>query len=117
MQDRLAAAKAAAAKAERKKGVKISQECLSNPLARGCDDEPQLAPEAKVAIKEMEAFATKLCACKDAACAKPIDAAYKTWRTKLDQQHPPSSKIGGDFAFGAILILDEYKQCRAAAGL
>ena len=31
-----AAAKAAAARAERAKGVHISQECLDNPLAKGC---------------------------------------------------------------------------------
>ena len=36
MEQRIADAKAARAKAERKAGVKISKECLENPLARGC---------------------------------------------------------------------------------
>ncbi|HEY1559022.1 MAG TPA: hypothetical protein VGF94_29575 [Kofleriaceae bacterium] len=36
MNTRLAAAKAAAEKAERVKGVHLSQECLNNPLAKGC---------------------------------------------------------------------------------
>jgi hypothetical protein len=36
LQSQLAAAKAEAAKAERLKGVKISKECLDNPLAKGC---------------------------------------------------------------------------------
>jgi len=36
MQVAIAAAKAAAAKAARLKGVKISPECLDNPLAKGC---------------------------------------------------------------------------------
>ena len=34
--ERLDAAKAAAERAERKKGVHVSQECLDNPLAKGC---------------------------------------------------------------------------------
>jgi phage-related minor tail protein len=34
---RVAEAKAAAARAERLKGVKISKECLDNPLAKGCN--------------------------------------------------------------------------------
>jgi hypothetical protein len=33
---RIGAAKDAAAKAERAKGVKVSPECLDNPLAKGC---------------------------------------------------------------------------------
>ena len=37
MEARIAAAKAAAAHAERVKGVKISQKCLDNPLAAGCN--------------------------------------------------------------------------------
>ena len=36
MQERIRAAKAAADLAERRKGVKISKECLDNPLAKGC---------------------------------------------------------------------------------
>jgi hypothetical protein len=36
MKQRVAAAKAAADKAERAKGVHISKECLENPLAKGC---------------------------------------------------------------------------------
>ena len=36
MKQRVAAAKAAADKAERNKGVHLSQECLNNPLAKGC---------------------------------------------------------------------------------
>lgn len=36
IETRIAAAKAAAAKAERAKGVKVSKECLDNPLAKGC---------------------------------------------------------------------------------
>ena len=36
MQERIKAAKDAAARAERLKGVKISKECLDNPLAKGC---------------------------------------------------------------------------------
>jgi hypothetical protein len=36
MEARIAAAKAAAAKAERAKGVKVSKECQDNPLAKGC---------------------------------------------------------------------------------
>jgi len=37
MKQRAAAAKAAADKAERAKGVHTSAECLANPLAKGCD--------------------------------------------------------------------------------
>jgi len=37
MMRRIAEAKAAAAKAERAKGVHISPECLKNPLAKGCN--------------------------------------------------------------------------------
>jgi hypothetical protein len=36
MKQRAAAARAAADKAERLKGVKISKECMDNPLAKGC---------------------------------------------------------------------------------
>jgi uncharacterized protein YhaN len=36
MEQRIAAAKAAADKANRAKGVHLSQECLDNPLAKGC---------------------------------------------------------------------------------
>ncbi|HTL36532.1 MAG TPA: hypothetical protein VL326_25540 [Kofleriaceae bacterium] len=36
MKQRAAAARAAAEKAERLKGVKISKECMDNPLAKGC---------------------------------------------------------------------------------
>jgi cytoskeletal protein RodZ len=36
MEQRIAAAKSAAAKAERAKGVHLSKECLENPLAKGC---------------------------------------------------------------------------------
>jgi hypothetical protein len=36
MENRMAAAKAAAEKAERAKGVHISKECQDNPLAKGC---------------------------------------------------------------------------------
>ena len=36
MKQRAAAARAAADKAERLKGVKISKECMENPLAKGC---------------------------------------------------------------------------------
>lgn len=36
MEQRIAAAKAAAARAERKAGVKVSAECQANPLAKGC---------------------------------------------------------------------------------
>jgi colicin import membrane protein len=36
MEQRIAEAKAKAARAERLKGVKIKQECLDNPLAKGC---------------------------------------------------------------------------------
>jgi predicted nucleic acid-binding Zn-ribbon protein len=36
LEAKLAAAKAAAARAERAKGVHISKECLDNPLAKGC---------------------------------------------------------------------------------
>ena len=36
MEQRIRAAKAAAAKAERAKGVKVSPECMDNPLAKGC---------------------------------------------------------------------------------
>jgi colicin import membrane protein len=36
MEQRIAAAKAAADKAERAKGVHLSKECLENPLAKGC---------------------------------------------------------------------------------
>jgi len=38
MEARVAAAKEAAAKGERVKGVKVSKECLDNPLAKGCGD-------------------------------------------------------------------------------
>jgi DNA repair exonuclease SbcCD ATPase subunit len=37
MRQRVAEAKAAADKAQRAKGVHISQECLNNPLAKGCN--------------------------------------------------------------------------------
>jgi DNA repair exonuclease SbcCD ATPase subunit len=37
MRQRVAEAKAAAEKAQRAKGVHISQECLNNPLAKGCN--------------------------------------------------------------------------------
>lgn len=37
MDARIAAAKAAASKAQRKQGAKISKECLDNPLAKGCE--------------------------------------------------------------------------------
>ena len=37
LEQRVAAAKAAATKAERAKGVKVSPECMDNPLAKGCD--------------------------------------------------------------------------------
>jgi hypothetical protein len=37
MEERAAAAKAAADKAERARGLHVSQECLDNPLAKGCD--------------------------------------------------------------------------------
>ena len=36
MQQQIAKTKAAADLAERRKGVKISKECLDNPLAKGC---------------------------------------------------------------------------------
>ena len=36
MEQRIGEAKAAAEKAQRKKGVKISQDCMDNPLAKGC---------------------------------------------------------------------------------
>lgn len=36
LEQRIMAAKAAAEKAERAKGVHISKECLENPLAKGC---------------------------------------------------------------------------------
>jgi chromosome segregation ATPase len=36
LEGKVAAAKAAAARAERTKGVQISPECLKNPLAKGC---------------------------------------------------------------------------------
>ena len=36
MQQQISKAKAAADLAERRKGVKISKECLDNPLAKGC---------------------------------------------------------------------------------
>jgi hypothetical protein len=36
MEQRIAAAKAAAEKAKRKEGVHLSKECLENPLAKGC---------------------------------------------------------------------------------
>ncbi|MFT3699308.1 MAG: hypothetical protein QM831_39535 [Kofleriaceae bacterium] len=36
MEERIAQAKAAAAKAERNKGIHQSKECLDNPLAKGC---------------------------------------------------------------------------------
>jgi DNA repair exonuclease SbcCD ATPase subunit len=36
LQQRMAAAKAAAANAERAQGVHVSKECLENPLAKGC---------------------------------------------------------------------------------
>lgn len=37
MEARIAEARAQAARAERLKGVKISKECLENPLAKGCN--------------------------------------------------------------------------------
>jgi uncharacterized membrane protein YgaE (UPF0421/DUF939 family) len=37
MEQRIQAAKTAAAKAERAKGVHLSKECLENPLAKGCN--------------------------------------------------------------------------------
>jgi len=37
MDRRLAEARARAAKAERQRGTKIREECLDNPLAKGCD--------------------------------------------------------------------------------
>lgn len=37
IEDRFIAAKSAAAKREREKGVKISKECRDNPLAKGCN--------------------------------------------------------------------------------
>jgi hypothetical protein len=36
MKARAAAARAAAEKAERLKGVRVSKECMENPLAKGC---------------------------------------------------------------------------------
>ncbi|MEO8706938.1 MAG: hypothetical protein ABI867_43325 [Kofleriaceae bacterium] len=36
MESRIATAKAEAARAERRRGVSISKECLDNPLAKGC---------------------------------------------------------------------------------
>jgi hypothetical protein len=36
LEQRVAAAKAAAAKAERAQGVRVSPECMDNPLAKGC---------------------------------------------------------------------------------
>jgi hypothetical protein len=44
MEERVAAAKAAADRAERKKGVHVTQACLDNPLAKGCDDDVPEAP-------------------------------------------------------------------------
>ena len=37
MENRIARAKAAAAKADRAKGLHLSKECLENPLAKGCN--------------------------------------------------------------------------------
>lgn len=37
MKARIAAAKAAAARAERRKGSVVSKECMNNPLAKGCE--------------------------------------------------------------------------------
>ncbi len=37
MEARFAEARAAAAQAQRKKGATLSQECLNNPLAKGCN--------------------------------------------------------------------------------
>ena len=37
LEARIAEAKARAMRAERRKGVKLSKECLDNPLAKGCE--------------------------------------------------------------------------------
>jgi hypothetical protein len=37
MEQRIAAAKAAAEKAKRAQGLHLSKECLENPLAKGCN--------------------------------------------------------------------------------
>ena len=116
MQERTATAKDSAAKAERKKGIKISQECMNNPLARGCDG-PELDANAKVAIQKISDFATELCACKDMSCAKKVEDAYKPWRARLDKKYPPASQIGGEIASGSATSVARYNQCRTTAGL
>ncbi len=116
MQERSAVAKDAAAKAERKTGVKISQECMTNPLSRACDGH-ELDPASKVAIKRIADFATELCACKDLSCAKKVEDTYKPWRAQLDKKYPPSSKIGGEIASESAPSVARYNQCRTAVGL
>ena len=105
------------AKDDRKSGVKITPECVNNPLARDCG-EPALEADAKVAVSRIRDFATELCTCKtDLACVRRVDSAYQTWRAQLGKRHPPASKIGDQIASGGRIDVDRYEQCRAAAKL
>ncbi|MBA2542992.1 MAG: hypothetical protein H0V17_25350 [Deltaproteobacteria bacterium] len=115
MTERVAAAKAAAAKAERVKGVKISAECMNNPLAKGCDG-PAPSPEeitVKAAIARYRDFATELCACTDAACSTKVGDAQFKWRADLDRKHPPKSAAAQAILAGSSDIAKRYDDCKA----
>jgi hypothetical protein len=52
-----------------------------------------------------------MCACKDIACQKQVDAKYKTWRAQTDTKHPPASKVGGEIAAGIKNHLAAFNAC------
>jgi hypothetical protein len=109
---RIDGAKAAAAKAERVKGVKISKECMDNPLARGCDG-PSEDDQIKVARAEMRRWADELCACTDKTCAAKVDGNHGPWRSALDKQHPPTSAKGKEIAAAVADSAKRLAECRA----
>lgn len=109
---RIDAAKAAAGKAPRVKGVKISKECMDNPLARGCDG-PSEDPEVKTARAQMRRWADELCACTDKTCAAKVDDKYQPWRSVLDKKHPPASSKGKEIAAAVAESTKRLAECRA----
>jgi hypothetical protein len=109
---RVAAAKDAAAKAERKQGVNISKECMENPLARGCDG-PSEDFEVKTAREQMRRWADELCACKDKACAAKVDEQHQLWRSVFDNKHPATSPKGKEVAAATSDSVKRIAACRA----
>ena len=109
---RIAEAKAAAAKSERRKGVKISKECMENPLSRGCDG-PEPSLEARISRERWAQWAEEMCACADAKCAAAVDAKLVVWRAALDRSHPPSSTMGKEIARESSAHVKRYDECKA----